>query len=31
VNATINGGADTGKVNSAFDPRVFQFGAKLAF
>ncbi len=31
VNNTIDGGADTGKVNSAFDPRVFQFGAKLAF
>ena len=30
VNATI-GTADAGKINSAFDPRVFQLGAKVIF
>jgi hypothetical protein len=31
INSAIGGGPDTGKANSAFDPRTFQLGAKISF
>jgi hypothetical protein len=31
INTAIEGGPDTGKANSAYDPRVFQLGAKISF
>ena len=31
INDNIGGGADTGKITSAWDPRTLQFGAKLIF